>query len=216
MVTPVAYRSKKYFVMGKVTSPGAYVLDRPVTIVEALARAKGLSSGLIDRNSIDLADLGRSFLIRNGQRYAVDFERLFEQGDFSQNLQLEPQDFLYFAPANLKEIYVLGQVRNPGAVSYAPNKTVVGRAGGARRLHGHGVEAAGAGGARVALASGNAHCGHLDGPGRARDGLSLGAARHCVCGQPPVLLWGRTAGCGGDGVPAIGGDGLDGGLYHAF
>ena len=126
MITPVAYRSQKYFVLGKVTAPGAYVLDQPVTIVEALARAKGLASGLVDRTSIDLADLGRSFLIRDGRRVAIDFERLFQQGDFSQNVSLRPNDFLYFAPANLKEVYVLGQVRNPGSVPYAPNKTVIG------------------------------------------------------------------------------------------
>jgi protein involved in polysaccharide export with SLBB domain len=126
VVTPVAYRSKKYYVLGKVTAPGAYVLDQPVTIVEALARAKGLASGLVDRNSIDLADLSRSFLIRGGKRQSIDFERLFQEGDFSQNVALEPQDFLYFAPANLQEIYVLGQVRSPGPVSFSANKSVMG------------------------------------------------------------------------------------------
>jgi len=125
VVMPVAYRSKKYYVLGKVTSPGAYVLDRPVTIVEALARAKGLAAGQVDRNSIDLADLGRSFLIRAGKRMPLDFERLFDAGDFSQNAELEPNDFLYFWPANIREIYVLGQVRNPGTVAWTPNKTLM-------------------------------------------------------------------------------------------
>jgi len=126
MVTPISYQSKKYYVMGKVTVKGAYVLNRPITIIEALARAHGLQSGLVDRNSVDMADLGRSFLIRNGTRQTVDFERLFEQGDFSQNLELEPNDFLYFAPANLKEIYVLGQVRSPGPVAYTDHASVIG------------------------------------------------------------------------------------------
>jgi protein involved in polysaccharide export with SLBB domain/capsular polysaccharide biosynthesis protein len=126
MVIPVSYQSKKYYVMGKVTVKGAYVLNRPITIIEALARAHGLESGLVDRNSVDLADLGRSFLIRGGVRQSVDFERLFEQGDFSQNLELQPNDFLYFAPADLKVIYVLGQVKSPGEVAYNNHSSLIG------------------------------------------------------------------------------------------
>jgi protein involved in polysaccharide export with SLBB domain/capsular polysaccharide biosynthesis protein len=126
MVTPISYQSKKYYVMGKVTVKGAYVLNRPITIIEALARAHGLESGLVDRNSVDLADLGRSFLIRGGKRQSVDFERLFEQGDFTQNLELQPNDFLYFAPADLKVVYVLGQVKSPGEVAWNNHSAVIG------------------------------------------------------------------------------------------
>ncbi len=100
-------------------------MDRPITILEAVTRARGLERGELDRNVVELADLQRSFLIRNGQRVAIDFEKLFHEGDFSQNISLEPNDFLYFAKANLKEIYVLGQVRNPGITPYTDHSSVV-------------------------------------------------------------------------------------------
>ncbi|MGZ4975200.1 MAG: polysaccharide biosynthesis/export family protein, partial [Limisphaerales bacterium] len=125
IVSPVAYHSKKYYVLGKVGQRGVYVLNRPITILEAVSRARGLETGIINRDAVDLADLQHSFLVRNGKRVPVDFERLFFQGDFSQNAYLEPDDFLFFPPAALQEVYVLGEVRNPGIVVWNPKLTVI-------------------------------------------------------------------------------------------
>src|SRR3954466_1933154 len=125
MVVPTVFSSKKYYVLGKVNSKGVYSLDRPMTIIEAVARAQGLETGLYERNTIEMADLSRSFLIRNGQKQEVDFEKLFYEGDLSQNITIEPNDFLFFGAAASKEIYVLGQVLNPGPVGFVPDATVI-------------------------------------------------------------------------------------------
>lgn len=125
IVTPAAYNSKKYFVLGAVVNKGVFPLDRPTTVIEAIARAGGLETGLFERNTVELADLTHSFLVRKGQRVPVDFERLFQRGDLSQNVSLEPDDYLYFASANANEIYVLGEVLNPGVLSFAPKATVI-------------------------------------------------------------------------------------------
>ncbi len=118
MITPAAFSSKKYFLLGKVAGKGVYVMDRPLTIIEAVARAKGLETGLIGANTVDMADLSRSFLVRNGQKIALDLERLFHQGDLSQNIALEPNDYVYFAPNSMNEVYVLGEVLSPGIAPY--------------------------------------------------------------------------------------------------
>jgi protein involved in polysaccharide export with SLBB domain/capsular polysaccharide biosynthesis protein len=126
MITPVAFRSKKYYMLGKVMLKGVYTLDRPITVVEAVARAHGFENGLVDRNIIDTADFSRSFLVRRGKRYNLDFEKLFEDGDLSQNIAIEPNDFLFFPSTNVKEVYVVGEVRLPGPVAYRPDLTVIG------------------------------------------------------------------------------------------
>jgi protein involved in polysaccharide export with SLBB domain len=125
IVTPVSYSSKKYFVLGAVANKGVYNLDRPMTVVEAIARAGGLETGLHDTKTIELADLPRSFLVRDGQRLPVDFEKLFQQGDLTQNVALEPGDYLYFASADANEISVLGEVALPGTVPFAQRTTVI-------------------------------------------------------------------------------------------
>jgi polysaccharide biosynthesis/export protein len=133
LIIPTAFHSKKYIVLGAVATKGVFTFDRPLSVIEALARAGGVQTGIYGRDTIELADLGRSFLVRNGQRVPVDFERLFEQGDLSQNVPLAPDDYLYFAPASANEIYVLGQVMNPSVVAFLPRTSamsVIAAAGG--------------------------------------------------------------------------------------
>jgi protein involved in polysaccharide export with SLBB domain/capsular polysaccharide biosynthesis protein len=125
MITPVAFRSKRYYILGKVMTKGVYTLDRPMTVLEAVARAHGLENGLVDRNVVDLADFQRSFLARGGKRYPLNFEKLFQDGDLSQNVPLEPGDYIYFPATDVKEVYVVGEVRLPGAVTYSPAMTIM-------------------------------------------------------------------------------------------
>jgi protein involved in polysaccharide export with SLBB domain len=126
IVTPAAIRSKRYFVLGAVTQKGVFLLERPTTIIEAVAKAGGLETGVFERNTVEQADLTHSFLVRQGKRLPVDFEKLFQQGDLTQNIALEPDDYLYFPSSSLNEIYVLGEVLAPGPLGYKPNASVIG------------------------------------------------------------------------------------------
>ena len=51
--------------------------------------------------------------------------RSFQQGDLSQNVALEPGDYLYIGAASANEIYVLGQVGDPGVLQFASKPTVI-------------------------------------------------------------------------------------------
>jgi protein involved in polysaccharide export with SLBB domain len=125
LITPVAFKSKKYYMLGKVMTKGVYTLDGPLTVLEAIARAHGLENGLVDRNVIDLADFQRSFLVRGGKRMPLNFEKLFQDGDLTQNMAIEPDDYIYFPSTNVKEVYVVGEVRLPGPVIYNPALTIM-------------------------------------------------------------------------------------------
>jgi protein involved in polysaccharide export with SLBB domain len=125
IVTPASFHSKKYIVLGAVASKGVYTFDRPLRVIEAIARAGGLDTGLYGARTVELADLQRSFLVRNGQRVPVDFERLFQRGDLSQNVPLQPDDYLYFALASANEIYLLGEVMLPGVQVFSAKPTAI-------------------------------------------------------------------------------------------
>ena len=125
IVTPAAYRSKKFFVLGAVVTKGVFTLERPLTMIEALARAGGLETTLDNDRTYELADLSRSFMVRNNERVPVDFERLFQHGDLSQNLPIEPNDYIYIASSDINEIYVLGEVSAPGTVRLLPRTTLI-------------------------------------------------------------------------------------------
>ncbi len=125
IITPAQYRSKKYFMLGTIANSGVYPLDRPTTMIEAIARAGGLQTGVFDQNTVELADLSHSFVVRGGRRLNVDLESLFQQGDLTQNIALEPEDYVFFPSAAANAIFVVGAVAGPGVVAYTPNASVI-------------------------------------------------------------------------------------------
>ncbi|MEM6279942.1 MAG: SLBB domain-containing protein [Verrucomicrobiota bacterium] len=133
IVSPVSVASKDFAIIGRVRQPGTYTLDRPTSILEAIARAQGMQVGNVRGSAFELADLERSFVARNGRKLDVDLARLYFEGDFSQNAFLEPDDYIYVASALENEVYVLGQVNNPGRRKMPAKLTVaqaIGEAGG--------------------------------------------------------------------------------------
>lgn len=126
IVIPQKFRSKKYFLMGTVLDRGAYSLDRPMTLVEAVARARGISTGLREKSTVEIADMKRAFVVRNGKKLKVDFTKLFYEGDVSQNIQLSPGDYVYLPSNVVNEVYVLGSVDSPGQTGVTDSLTALG------------------------------------------------------------------------------------------
>jgi len=124
--------SKRIWVLGRIQSPGVYAMAAPMTVLEAISMAGGTLtlSNYRDQEaagiSQELADLKHSFVIRQGKLLPVDFERLLKQGDLSQNIYLQSDDFVYLPAARAKEVYVLGAVTEPRAIVYADGLTVAG------------------------------------------------------------------------------------------
>lgn len=125
IVTPGELASKKYTILGKVIDKGVFVLDRPITVLEAIARSRGIETGLLEQRTVEVADLDRSFIIRRGDRLDVDLGALYYRGDLSQNVSLEPGDYIYIASNLTNEFYVFGEVALPGAQGLTTNMTVV-------------------------------------------------------------------------------------------
>ncbi len=116
--------SKYVWLLGRLNRPGIYPLPGPMTLIESLAQAGGTARSSSQTASLDLADLRHSFVMRGGQFLPVNFERLLRQGDMSQNIYLQPDDFVYVRSALSQEVYVLGRVRTPRAVPYTEQMTL--------------------------------------------------------------------------------------------
>jgi polysaccharide biosynthesis/export protein len=129
--------SKRVWLLGRFQSPGVYTLAAPMTLLEAISMAGGAQTFVGTKDvsggplGEELADLKRSFVIRNGRLLPVDFSRLLNQGDLAQNIYLQPDDFVYFAPAFSREVYVIGAVVQPRPVPYADGLTLAGAIAGA-------------------------------------------------------------------------------------
>lgn len=133
IVSPVTVASKDFAIIGRVRKPGSFPLDRPTTILEGLALAQGIESGTIRGSSFELADFDRSFVARKGRKLDVNLAKLYYEGDLSQNAYLEPDDYIYVASSLNNEIYVIGNVNNPGRRKMPVKLTLaqaIGEAGG--------------------------------------------------------------------------------------
>jgi len=130
-VTLREVQSRRVWLLGRFSTPGVYPMPSSMTLLEAIALAGGPASlggnqqSGFAYTSEDLADLRRAFVIRRGKRLPVDFQRLLREGDLSHNIHLEPDDFVYFPAAGAREVYVLGAVNAPRAVTFNDEMTLV-------------------------------------------------------------------------------------------
>lgn len=118
--------SKRVWLLGRVQKSGVYSMTSPMTVLESLGLAGGTMTTSTSGTTEDLADLSHAFIIRNGERLPVDFASLVNKGDMSQNIYLQPDDFIYFPSSATRDIYVLGAVRLPKAVQRNQAGTLMG------------------------------------------------------------------------------------------
>jgi polysaccharide biosynthesis/export protein len=124
VVTLKAVGSRRLWILGNVQTPGVYSLATPTTVLEAIALAGGISG--IPGSSEETADLQNSFVMRGGQRLKVNFHRLLRMGDLSQNIYLQPDDFVFLRSSLARTVYVMGAVAMPNAIPYTEPTSLVG------------------------------------------------------------------------------------------
>jgi protein involved in polysaccharide export with SLBB domain len=124
-VTLREVNSRRYWILGRVNSPGLYPIQQPTTLLEAIARAGGLFTSRFSGSTEELGDLGRSVIIRDGKVLPVDFKALLREGDMSQNIYVHPDDYILIPSALSSNVYVLGEVRQPQAIGFKDNLTLV-------------------------------------------------------------------------------------------
>ena len=185
-------RSKNVWLLGNVNRPGLHPMPKPLTVLEAIAAAGGTLQTPGSRDGI--CDLKRSFIMRGGQPLPVDLERLLRNGDLSQNIYLQPDDFLFLRSSVIQSVYVLGAVRLPQVVPFSDRISLgaaIMGAGGNDRL-------------RLPFPGGD-HPRFADRPesrGDRRDGYPpwqsqghrVGAGRHRLCALCSVAPRGHDAG----------------------
>jgi polysaccharide biosynthesis/export protein len=124
-VTLQAVGSKYIWMLGSLDRPGIYPVIAPITLLEAMSLAGGTRREQSAATTVDTADLRHASVIRNGLPLPVDFQRLLENGDMSQNIYLQPDDFVYVPSGAAREIYLFGAVNNPRSFALSESPTLV-------------------------------------------------------------------------------------------
>ena len=120
-VTIKEYKSQAIQVFGGVRTPGQHRLTGPTKVLDVLSGAGGIS------------EIGgqKAFLLQKQkdkdgspvfESIEVDLHKLLAEGDTKQNHVVKDGDVLYVPRAD--EVYVLGEVKNPGAVKFEAGLTL--------------------------------------------------------------------------------------------
>lgn len=114
-VTLVKSRSRFVSVIGQgVDEPGIYPLEGETRIMEVVARAK----------PNDRAMLRQVSLTRGDQQQIVNLEKLLNQADLKQNIQLQPGDVINVPEDRESFAFIMGEVNKPGAISIKSSVTL--------------------------------------------------------------------------------------------
>jgi polysaccharide export outer membrane protein len=124
-VTLQSVGSKHIWMLGAMAAPGVYPMGSPLTLLEAMSLAGGTRQAQAGTTTVEISDLRHAFVIRNGTNLPVDFDRLLNQGDMSQNIYLQPDDFVYVPSGAAREIYLFGAVMAPRAIPLSETPTLV-------------------------------------------------------------------------------------------
>lgn len=128
-IQPVVAWSQSYIIFGRVRKPGLFYLTHPLTLREVIADSGGFIAEDFtqkDRDSdvIGTADLSKSFLMRDGNKLNIDFVDLILKPNGRQNIYVRPGDYIYIAPLDIREVFVLGGVVAPSRLQYTTGLTL--------------------------------------------------------------------------------------------
>jgi polysaccharide export outer membrane protein len=107
-------RSRPVYFVGGFGKPGVMQLTRELTLLQAISVVGGV---------LPNSDAEKGFVLRGDRRIPIDFNRLVQRGDLSQNPRLEPGDSVVVPLADA--VYVNGEVKSPGAVKYTGDLTIL-------------------------------------------------------------------------------------------
>jgi polysaccharide export outer membrane protein len=107
-------RSRPVYFVGGFGKPGVMQLTRDLSLLQSISIVGGI---------VPNADAEKGFVLRGDKRIPIDFNRLLQRGDLSQNPKLEPGDSVVVPLADA--VYVNGEVRTPGAVKYTGDLTIL-------------------------------------------------------------------------------------------
>jgi polysaccharide export outer membrane protein len=102
-VTVQSITNNRIYISGGGVPPRVINLTGRTTLFKLLCSLEGIQN----------ADLVSASLMRAGEKMPVSFHALFNEGELSADVQLQPDDILLLPTNELNKVYVVGAVNNP-------------------------------------------------------------------------------------------------------
>jgi protein involved in polysaccharide export with SLBB domain len=116
---------KNVKILGALKNPGIYTWHEGDRLLDALTVAGGLLYTQTELGTRTTANLKASYISRDGKSLDVDFYNLIQLGDMTQNVPIQPNDFIYIASAEESNVIVMGEVEKPRIIPYTRNLNLI-------------------------------------------------------------------------------------------
>lgn len=115
------YRGQKVTIMGEIIKPGQYEITGSMYLIDAISIALGMTKEAGDTITILRKNQGNAGHT-DQQKFVIDTEKLFKDGDLTQNVQLRDKDVIYIPRVHF--FYIYGEVNRPGVYRIEEDLTV--------------------------------------------------------------------------------------------
>jgi polysaccharide export outer membrane protein len=103
-------QSIRYYLLGEFIKPGLVYSDRPLNLLEAMALGGSVSLAQVD--------LRGAYVVQDGRKLPVNFNKLILEGDLRENIPLKTGDTVFIPSVTIMSAYVFGAVEKAGPVPF--------------------------------------------------------------------------------------------------
>lgn len=112
------YTSYRIYILGRAGVPGILQFDTQPTLLDVVTRAAAVPAAGMGP---DRSGLGRCAILRGRDQVVwVDLKALFSAGNRALDIRLARNDMVYLPDSGDQLVYVLGEVKHPGAFRLTP------------------------------------------------------------------------------------------------
>ncbi len=122
---PESIQGKTATLMGAVREPGEFSVTENTRLSDFIAKGKGYASGILDDNTVDLADINNAYISRDGRLLPINFAEALLKGNQRHNIRIFPQDVVYIPKKEESKVMVMGEVKRPRIVHWSEGMTFV-------------------------------------------------------------------------------------------
>lgn len=118
----VFIKEKKYqkvSVLGAVRNPGMYELIGPMTLLQVIALAGGLTAQAFNKLFIY-----RQHVDDTQTRIVVNLDELMTNGNQEFNIEIQPRDVVTVPTDRIQNVFVYGEVKTPGVIQFLTSRKI--------------------------------------------------------------------------------------------
>lgn len=125
-VAPLTFNARNYTILGAVYGQGTFALSPGMTLLDAIAGSGGFLTGDINGDTMEIADLRRAFVSRKGVgMLPIDFVALMKQFEASQNVVLQPGDYIFIPSMVSRQVYICGEVNRARSMIFTEGMSLM-------------------------------------------------------------------------------------------